>query len=97
MEELKRLQEEHGGKLPNYTFPGAYPIIYWIKDEWQGLLPLCGDCMSRYMAGEYGDEWAYVAMECGADYEHDLPCHACGVQLSAYYEDEEHGGEVAKI
>ena len=44
--------------------------------------------MTRYMAGEYGDEWAYVAMECGADYEHDLPCHACGVQLSAYYEEE---------
>ena len=87
MERLKKLQED-GGRLPHYSFPGAYPLIYWIRDAWQGLLPLCGDCMTRYMAGEYGADWAFEAVESGASYDHDLPCSHCGEQLSAYYEEE---------
>lgn len=90
MKKLKQMQAAHGGQLPCHTGIGLYPIIYWIRDDvWQDILPLCGDCMTRYMAGEYGDEWTFLGLECGADYDHNLPCEKCGYQLSAYYEDED--------
>lgn len=86
MEKLRALKARNEGKLPNYTFPGLYSIVYWLE-EFNDIFPLCGLCAEKHLVGEYGDDWKFIKTECGAEYDDSLVCESCGIQLSDHYED----------
>lgn len=73
--------------LPDHSFPGMYPIIYWIVDG-ESLMPMCGTCATEFLRDQ-PESYRLITKESSSSYDHDLPCEHCGCQLAAYYDPED--------
>jgi hypothetical protein len=68
---------DDSGKLPSFTFPGAYTIIYITRDS----LTICPDCANKPVT-EYDDPpVAYGSFDEGAP----IACDDCGRDIESSY------------
>lgn len=77
-------------EFPYYTFPGAYPLVYYTEDN-GALCATCANNNFQLCIGE-DPQWKIVALE--ANYESDLVCDNCYKKIEAAYEGEEPEKEV---
>lgn len=73
--DVARYREDFGGKLPTFSFPGAYPMVYATADD----RIICPDC-----ASDPGDGVTVV----GAAVHEEGPaiqCEECGALIESAY------------
>ena len=76
MSKIDEIKAENNGKLPDFAWPGGYPM-YYINDRGEAF---CPDCANKGGHDEVNGE---------ANWENtDLYCDDCGKRIeSAYGED----------
>ena len=73
MSKIDELRAENNGKLPDFTWPGAYPM-YYINDSNQVL---CSDCANKGTHDVVNGE---------PNWENDsLYCDDCGKKIESAY------------
>ena len=67
------------GKLPNYAWPGGYPIFYVDKEN----NILCPECANK------GDEYSFPIVDFDINYEDKtLYCDDCSRHIESAYGDD---------
>ena len=69
-------------KVEKYTFPGGYPLFYYVKSD-DGMMHACSSCVNRNRVGKN-------VTDCKGhiNYEDDsLTCDICEKNIEAAYCD----------
>lgn len=81
MSKLQKLAEENNGKLPAYTWPGGYPVLYFDKH----CETLCADCATKNLLDTDDKPVAYDVHYEGPT----IQCVECNVDIESAYGDPE--------
>ena len=82
--DMNEIRQANDGKLPEYAWPGGYPMYYLAKDD--GVL--CPACANQYTVGRDNDRQLEPVVY-GINYEDtELYCENCDRRIESAYAEE---------